>query len=65
MFQFKKSKIKTYLNNIAGMYTPFDHLLSDYLSGELKNRLVGLGLQDISMLTGFRIINASTFKDAI
>ena len=61
MFQFKKSKIKTYLNNIAGMYTPFDHLLSDYLSGELKNRLVGFGLQDITIhvdwLPDYKCIN--------
>ena len=61
MFQFKKSKIKTYLNNIEGMYTPFDHLLSDYLSGELKNRLAGLGLQDISIhvdwLPDYKCIN--------
>lgn len=49
MFQFKKTKIKTYLNNIAGMYTPFAYLLSDYLSGELENRLNGLGLQHISI----------------
>lgn len=61
MFQFKKSKIKTYLNNIAGMYTPFDHLLSNYLSGELKNRLAGLGLQRLSIyidwLPDYKCIN--------
>ena len=61
MFKTKKSKIKTYLNVKEEMFTPFDHLLSDYLSGELKNRLDGLGLQRLSIyidwLPDYKCIN--------
>ena len=49
MFKTKKSKIRTYLNEKKEMFTPFDHLLTHYLSGELMNRLNGLGLQHISI----------------
>ena len=48
MFQTKKSKIKKYLNERQAEMTPFDDLLTDYLSGELTNRLSELGIQRIS-----------------
>lgn len=49
MFQTKKSKIKKYLNERQAEMTPFDDLLTDYLSGELTNRLRDLGVQRISV----------------
>ncbi len=40
MFQTKKKKIANHLDSIpADRFTPFDHLLYDYLHGELNTRL--------------------------
>lgn len=40
MFQTKKKKIAHHLDSIpADQFTPFDHLLYDYLHGELNTRL--------------------------
>lgn len=49
MFQTKKSKIKKYLNQRQSVIIPFDKLLTDYLSGELRDRLSNLGLQSKSV----------------
>lgn len=61
MFQTKKSKIKKYLNERQAEMTPFDDLLTDYLSGELTNRLSDLGIQRISVYidwhTDYKCIN--------
>ena len=63
MFQTKKKKIINYLNekNTANAkFSPFDLLLSDYISGELKIRMEEMDIvkPDIYyILIGFRIIN--------
>lgn len=44
MFQTKKKKIRTYLGEKNSNYfTPFDELLVDFLSGEMKDVFCELG----------------------
>ena len=63
MFQTKKKKIINYLNEkntTNAELSPFDLLLSDYISGELKIRMEEMDIvkPDIYyILIGFRIIN--------
>ena len=46
----KKKRIKVYLNNKSvGIRTPFDSLLEEYLSGDLKDKLSEIGLDKISI----------------
>ncbi len=47
LFHTKKKKIKDYLENAALPLSAFDGLLSDYISGELKARLLQLGIEKI------------------
>ena len=51
MFMFSKNKkIKTYLNNKSvGIRTPFDSLLEEYLSDDLKNKLAKMGFNKIDI----------------
>ena len=71
MFQTKKKKIINYLNekNTANAkFSPFDLLLSDYISGELKIRMEEMDIvkPDIYyILIGFRIINVLGFRGSI
>lgn len=45
---FKKQKIRKYLEETEH-FTPFEYLLQDYLSGELKQRLAEMQLSRIEM----------------
>ncbi len=46
----KKKRINVYLNNKSvGIRTPFDSLLEEYLSGDLKDKLSEIGLDKISI----------------
>lgn len=48
MFQTKKKKIAHYLDSIsADQFTPFDHLLYDYLHDELNARLSQLHINKL------------------
>ncbi len=51
MFQSKKKKIKNYIEEkySSGEPTPFDELLCDYLSGEMKEILAGFGAKRIEI----------------
>ena len=51
MFQTKKKKIARYLEDkrANGTLSPFDQLLSDYLSGELQEKLIGMQLTKIDI----------------
>lgn len=50
MFQTKKKKIQAYLNEKnPGQFTPFDELLTDYLSGTMKETFAGLGTEKIDI----------------
>ena len=46
----KKKKIQKYLESISvENRTPFEQLLQDYLSGDLKNKLNNIGINKISI----------------
>lgn len=45
----KKKKIKCYLERIGSSLSAFDALLSDYISGELKERFLQLGVKKIEI----------------
>lgn len=48
MFQTKKKKIAHHLDSIpANQFTPFDHLLYDYLHGELNARLSQMHISEL------------------
>lgn len=51
MFQTKKKKIKSYLENkqFAETLTAFDALLHDYLSGDLESEFEAVGLSGIAI----------------
>ena len=50
MFQTKKKKIQTYLSEKASeRYTPFDELLSDYVSGRMKEIFSNFGAKKIEI----------------
>jgi len=48
MFQTKKKKIEHHLDSIpTDQFTPFDHLLYDYLHGELNTRLAQMHISKL------------------
>ena len=50
MFQTKKKKIYTYLiEKTSDRYTPFDELLSDYISGRMKDIFSDLGIKKLEI----------------
>ena len=50
VFQTKKKKIQTYLHEKSSeLFTPFDELLEDYLSGKMKDILADLGAEKIDV----------------
>ena len=50
MFQTKKKKIQKYLSEKnPEQFTPFDELLNEYLSGKMKEIMVGLGTKGIEI----------------
>ena len=50
MFQTKKKKIQTYLSKkTSDRYTPFDELMSDYISGRMKEILSDFGTKKIEI----------------
>lgn len=50
MFQAKKKKIYTYLiEKTSDRYTPFDELLSDYISGRMKDIFSDLGIKKLEI----------------
>ena len=62
MFQTKKKKIQTYLNEkVSDRYTPFDELLSDYISGRMKEIFSDFGTKKIEIhidwLSDYRCIS--------
>lgn len=50
-FQSKSKKIRKYIDNKSenGTLTPFDELLCDYLSGELKNKMTALEIKRVEI----------------
>lgn len=49
MFQTKKKKIAHHLDSIpTDQFTPFDHLLYDYLHGELNTRLSQMHISELT-----------------
>ena len=51
LFQSKSKKIRKYIDDKRdkGTLTPFDELLSDYLSGELKNKITALEIKKVEI----------------
>ena len=63
MFQIKKKKIQAYIaeKTSSGALSPFDELLSDYLSGKMKERILTIGVEKVEIhidwLTEFQCID--------
>ena len=49
MFKTKKKKIKLYLEEKNGDFLPFDELLADYISGQMKERLENMGVKKVDL----------------
>lgn len=51
MFQTKKKRIQAYIFEKAssGPLSPFDELLEDYLSGQMKERFLAFGIEKVEI----------------
>ncbi len=51
MFQSRKRKLQTYLDGktASGALSPFDELVSDYLSGKMKDTLLEFGAKKVEI----------------